>query len=192
MARKGRAWGLGRRLRADERREIVERYRSGEPAREVAAAIGCSPRTVYQVEEDARLAERIVFDARPDLQAWHRLGDGRAEACGRRDRATVGLRSEGELGQVGKRVVGAEGGFPHHVLAVAAAERHDGEEFRPDPTRLVVQQDVVEQRPGEPSRCDRVLGRLRTSHSSPADDRWPWLLCGNPHPFSYRSPSRRY
>jgi len=58
MSRRRRPGRRSRRLTADERQEIVDRRRSGEPAREVAVAVGCSVRTVYQVEEDARHARR--------------------------------------------------------------------------------------------------------------------------------------
>src|SRR5271156_647918 len=122
MARKRRSWGLGRRLRVDERREIVERDRSGEAAREVPAAIGCSPRTVYQAEEDARLAEGPGPAASPGL----RLSFAEREQISRGIAAGLSARSIGRrLGRAGSTISReiAAGGGPGRHPALGAQRR---------------------------------------------------------------------
>jgi IS30 family transposase len=135
MARRGRPWGLGRRLRADERREIVGRYRSGEPAREVAAAIGCSPRTVYQVEEDARLAE----GPGPAATSGLRLSFAEREQISRGIAAGLSARAIGRrLGRAGStisREIG-HGGGRRRYRALGAQRRALALSARPRPTKL--------------------------------------------------------
>ena len=110
MTRKGRRRGLGRRLWAEERQEIIRRYRSGEPAHEVAAAIGCSVRTVYQVDEDARLAE----GPGPAATSGLRLGFAEREQISRGIAAGLSAREIGRrLGRAGStisREIAAAGG----------------------------------------------------------------------------------
>jgi len=135
MARKGRPWGLGRRLRADERREIVDRYRSGEPARDVAAAIGCSLRTVYQVEEDARLLERPGPAPAPGL----RLGFAEREQISRGIAAGLSARAIGRrldrAGSTISREIAAGGGRGRY-RALGAQRRAAARAARPKAGKL--------------------------------------------------------
>jgi transposase, IS30 family len=135
MARRGRPWRLGRRLRADERREIVSRRHSGEPAPEVAAAIGCSVRTVYQVEEDARLAGRAVMAATSGL----RLGFAEREQISRGIAAGLSARAIGRLlGRAGSTISReiAAGGGRGRYRALRAQRRALACAARSRPTKL--------------------------------------------------------
>jgi len=83
MSRRRRPGRRSRRLTAEERREIVERHRGGEPARDVAAALGCSPRTVWGLCEEARLL------ALPDPEA-----PGLRLSFAERERISRGIAAE--------------------------------------------------------------------------------------------------
>jgi IS30 family transposase len=135
MARKGRPWRLGRQLRADERQEIVERYRSGEHPRDVAAAIGCSLRTVYQVDEDARLAER----AGPVAAGGLRLSFAERERISRGIAAGLSARSIGRhldrAGSTISREIAAGGGRDRY-RALRGQRRALACAARPKPTKL--------------------------------------------------------
>jgi IS30 family transposase len=166
MARKGRSWGLGRRLRADERQEIVERCRSGEHARDVAAAIGCSLRTVYQVEEDERLAER----AGPGAGGGLRLSFAEREQVSRGIAAGLSARAIGRrLDRAGSTISReiAAGGGRRRYRALGAQRRARARAARPRPTKLSRCPRLREEVEAGLVRCwspQQISARLRLDH----------------------------
>ncbi len=130
MSRRRRPGRRSRRLTADERREIVERCRTGEPARDVAAAIGCSVRTVYGLCEDARLRGpadpeapglRLGFAEREQISRGIAAGLSAREIGRRLDRA--GSTISREIGRGGGRCRYRALGAQRRAVAHAARPR---------------------------------------------------------------------
>jgi IS30 family transposase len=135
MSRRRRPGRRSRRLTAEERREIVDRRRSGEPAGDVAGAVGCSPRTVYQVEEDARLAGQVTAETAPGL----RLGFAEREQISRGIAADESARASARaLGRSPSTVprVSGRGGGRRRDRALAAERAAVARLARPKATRL--------------------------------------------------------
>jgi IS30 family transposase len=138
MSRNRRPRRLGRPLTAKERAEIVERHRAGEHAREVAAAIGCSTRTVYAVYRRALLVERAAAEGSPGrsrlrLSFAEREQISRGLAAGRSARAIA--RALGRAPSTVTREVAANGGRRRY-RALRAHRRARGCAARPRQTKL--------------------------------------------------------
>jgi IS30 family transposase len=169
MARRGKAWRLGRQLTADEREQIVERYRAGELARRLAAAIGCCERTVYNVLEDAALREsaahsppgagsglRLCFAEREQIS--------RALAAGRS--ARVIARELGRAPSTVAREIAANG-RRRRYRALGAQRRARRCAARPKPTKLSLHprlRDAVEEGLLKRWSPAQISARLRTDH----------------------------
>jgi IS30 family transposase len=138
MARRGKAWRLGRQLTAEERAEIVERYRAGELARRLAAAIGCSERTVYNVLEDAAFRESAAHspssgDSGLRLSFAERERISRGVAVGESARAIA--RALDRAPSTVSRELEANGGRRRY-RALKAHRRARSCAARPKPTKL--------------------------------------------------------
>ncbi len=88
----------------------------GEVAVELAARARCAGHHHFAVpvirkpDQDSRFTQRIICDAGLNLDARHRLGDGRAKTGRGCDHAAISLRRECERWQPGQGVIGRRGG----------------------------------------------------------------------------------
>src|SRR5919108_2320564 len=87
MATKRARRGRGVRLTTDEREELVERFRAGQTAVEVAAAIGCTRETVFNIYGRAQLLRRRSRHSRLRLSFSEREQISRGLAAGKSFRA---------------------------------------------------------------------------------------------------------
>jgi transposase, IS30 family len=137
-SRRRRPGRRSRQLTAEERGEIVGRHRGGEPARDVAAAIGCSVRTVHALCEQARFAERArawssAREPRLRLAFAEREQISRGVAAGQSARAIA--RALGRSPSTVSREIAAGGGRRRY-RALKAHRRARQRAARPKPTKL--------------------------------------------------------
>ena len=168
MARGGRSYRLGRRLTAEERREIVERFRASEHALEIAAAVGCSPRTVYHLAEAARFAE--AAEAASGAERGLRLSFSERERISRGlaagESARVIARALGRAPSTITRELDANGGRDRY-RALKSHRRARECAARPKPTKLSSRprlREAVEAGLGKRWSPEQISARLKSDH----------------------------